>query len=134
MSGPEHEQEPVEHTELPEDRTLALQEINTLAESLRRQNLHVYTTRAFRRDRYIGWTIACVIFALLFWAIFYQYATVNALRQSAYQSCQERNQASVEQRRLYRELASEIPDKRTSRLIAASASQIDVVNCQQYLH
>lgn len=133
--APTEPTDPVEpNTELPADRTLALHEINSIADTLRNQNLHVYTAAAFRRDRILGWLILCVILATLAWAIFYQYVSVNDLKHASYGACTDRNQSIVEQRRLYRELAAEVPDTRTSQLIAASASQMVEINCEKILH
>lgn len=118
-----------EHTPLPNDRELALHEIKSLTDQMRGANLHVYTKQDWRRDRTLGWVFTVLIFGLLFWGLFYTYASGQDLRRSLYQACQDgnaRNEATLD---LYAQIArtTESPEFRV--MLERTMARMEPVDC-----
>jgi hypothetical protein len=113
------------------DRSLALHEIVSLADTIRaQQTMHIYTKEAFRRDRIIGWAMTVIVFSLLGWVLFYQFVSVQDLRQRTYQACEQRNVQSAQQRALYDDLGAQLPpNSKMAKIITQSAKTIHLVDC-----
>lgn len=95
-------------SKLPQDRQLALHEINSILVELKRkeQESYVITRAAWYRDRIIGWIIFAILGSGLAYLFFVQYEAAQDLRQTLYQTCIENNERSAAQKNLYLKLAT----------------------------
>lgn len=114
---------------LPQDRELALHEINSLIAQLRAANIHTYSTQAFRRDRILGWFFLVLIIGSIAAGVFYQYASSQSLRQSLYQSCQNSNAKDADTRTLYMAIAGSAQSDQVRATLTTAAANLKPRDC-----
>ncbi len=118
--------------ELPADRELALHEINSLLTEIKSRDneTHVYTKKAWVRDRIMGWVILSVLVAAVGWTLFYQYASTQELRRSLYETCVDNNSRSAAQRDLYDQVAQATESPEFKVLMEATSSRLASRDCK----
>lgn len=120
---------PTPSEELPSDRELALQEINSLVSQVRPLLSELSSLRHLKRDRFIGWFVATLFVGVLAAATYWQYISNQDLRASLYQACLDAERKDASQKALYEAVAKVATTPESKTLLLAAAADIVPRDC-----
>ncbi len=121
-----------EMIELPNDRELALHEINSILTGLKSHDteMRFASQGQWLRYRILGWATLAILVVALGWSLFYQYDSSQNLRRSLYETCVDNNTRSGAQRDLYDQIASRAESVELKALMESASSRLAPRDCK----